>query len=54
MKEIKKVLEREGLNLISVKHTVLFYEKLSNEYIEKKYKKNYQNDDNDFSLNYNL
>ena len=39
MKEIKKVLEREGLNLISVKHTVLFYEKLSGENIDKKYKK---------------
>ena len=47
MKEIKKVLEREGLNLISVKHTVLFYEKLSNEYNKKKYKKIEENEDDE-------
>ena len=45
MQNIKQILERKGLNLISVKHTVLFYEKLSNEYIDKKYKKKEENED---------
>ena len=52
MKEIKKVLEREELSRISVKHTVLFYEKLSNEYNKTKYQKNKENindeDDKDY------
>ena len=39
MQNIKKILESEGLSLIMVKHTILFYEKLSGENIDKKYKK---------------
>ena len=39
MDKIKNVIESEGLNLIMVKHTILFYEVLSGDKnIEKKYK----------------
>ena len=43
MQKIKEILEREGLSLINAKHTVLFYEKLSNQYNKKKYQKNEEN-----------
>ncbi len=49
MQNIKKVIESEGLNLIMVKHTVLFYEILSGENIEKKYKKKTE-DEEEFQL----
>ena len=49
MKNIKKIIESEGLNLIMVKHTVLFYEILSGENIEKKYKKK-TDDEEEFTL----
>ena len=47
MQKIKEILEREGLSLINAKHTVLFYEKLSNQYNNKKYKKKEENEDDE-------
>ena len=52
MDKIKNVIESEGLNLIMVKHTILFYEVLSGDKdIEKKYKdKTKDEDDNRMSI----
>ena len=52
MDKIKNVIESEGLNLIMVKHTILFYEVLSGDKdIEKKYKdKTKEEDDNRMSI----